>query len=169
MLDGSGPSCPREHLLQSRPLMTAAFHGNNGIVGKMGNEWGRQTASAVSPQLRDAFLERIRTPVNLAVLGIKQKFTCFHLDVPHWPEKNKSLGHAQGWSQFLFEKDSDHNNVYGSTEKIVYIFFSAILVQLLVVFLVAPIPKALSLLASNRNAVWACFLGEGKSQSKRRQ
>lgn len=73
MLDGSGPSCPREHLLQSRPLMTAAFHGNNGIVGKMGNEWGRQTASAVRPQLRDAFLEHIRTPVNLAVLGIKRE------------------------------------------------------------------------------------------------
>lgn len=124
MLDGSGPSCPREHLLQSRPLMTAAFHGNNGIVGKMGNEWGRQTASAVRPQLRDAFLERIRTPVNLAVLGIKREI---HL-LPSrrstlTRKKKKSLGRAQGWSQFLFKKDSDYNNVYGSIEKIVYIFF----------------------------------------------
>jgi len=55
------------------PLMTAAFHWNNGIVGEMGDEWERQTDSAASPQLRASFLEHIRVTINLPVLRIKCK------------------------------------------------------------------------------------------------
>jgi len=95
MLDGSGPSCLREHLLQSRPLMTAAFHGNNGIVGKMGNEWERQTASAVSPQLRESFLEHIRMTVNLTVLGMKREIHLLQ-SRRSIPNRKKSLRCGQG-------------------------------------------------------------------------
>lgn len=90
MLDGEGPSRPREHLLQSRLLLTAAFHGNNGIVGEMGNEWERQTASAASPQLRDSFLEHIRATINLPVLGIRHKIHLLQSRLTTMTRKKKS-------------------------------------------------------------------------------